>query len=237
VVTGRPWTVRVVVPARDERDLLPACLTSLAAAVAHVVEARPGTVASVTLVLDRCVDDSAAVAARFDGIDALTVDHGSVGAARAAGVRHATRTDPDDERVWVANTDADCAVPVAWLTDQLELADRGHQAVIGVVEPHGADLDDAVLAAWWARHERRDGHGHVHGANLGLTLEAYRAAGGFPDALAHEDVVLVERLRRSGVRWFAAGSPSVTTSGRREGRAPDGFAAYLVALESEEPTA
>ncbi len=237
MVTPARWAVRIVVPARDESDLLPACLSSLTEAVAAVVAARPGTSASVTLVLDRCVDDSAEVASRFDGIDVLDVDHGRVGAARAAGVRHATRGDTNPSSVWIANTDADCVVPLQWLIGQLALADRGHDAVVGTVEPHGPDLDEALLAAWRARHERRDGHGHVHGANLGLTLAAYHAAGGFPDAAAHEDVVLVDRLRRSGVRWFAAGSPPVSTSGRREGRAPEGFAGYLSALGPVEPTA
>ena len=43
-----------------------------------------------------------------------------------------------------------------------------------------------------------DGHEHVHGANLGFTLAAYRAVGGFPHLPVHEDVELVRALRRLG---------------------------------------
>jgi len=224
---GGSWRVRVVVPARDEEALLARCLTSVNRAAATLVSARPGDDVSVTVVLDSCIDASAAVAAGLPGVDTVVVDHGSVGAARAAGVAHATRADRSPDRVWVANTDADCEVPEEWLLSHLEHADRGHEVVVGLVEPSDADLEPRLLAAWRSRHERRDGHGHVHGANLGFTLRAYRAAGGFPPVPAHEDVVLVERLRRSGVRWFCSGAASVLTSGRRNGRTPEGFAAYL----------
>jgi hypothetical protein len=232
-----PWSVRVVVPARDEAELLPACLTSLQRSVKHLRETRPDVDATVTVVLDRSVDHSADLVAESAGAVGVVVDLGLVGAARAAGVDLATRDDGDPARTWLAHTDADCVVPEEWLVGQLALADQGFEAVVGTVEPHGPELTDALLAAWRARHERRDGHRHVHGANLGLTLAAYRAAGGFPAVATHEDVRLVERLRASGVRWIASGAPPVATSARRAGRAPAGFASYLAGLDPVEPTA
>ena len=81
------------------------------------------------------------------------------------------------------------------------------------------------LAAWRARHERRDGHGHVHGANLGLTLGPLRRRRGFPRA-AHEDVLLVDRLRRPASAGSASGA--ARRRPRAPGRSgPGGFATYL----------
>jgi len=68
------------------------------------------------------------------------------------------------------------------------------------------------------------------GANLGFTLDAYRAAGGFPLLPTHEDVGLVTAMREAGVPSLATGAVPVVTSGRRTGRAPDGFARYLDGL-------
>ena len=84
--------------------------------------------------------------------------------------------------------------------------------------------------AWHQRHTTADGHDHVHGANLGFSLEAYRAVGGFPLLPTHEDVGLVTALREAGVPSLATGAVPVVTSGRRTGRAPDGFAPYLDGL-------
>jgi len=233
------WQVRVVVPARDEEEMLPRCLAAVEAAAARLVLERPGCTVTVTAVLDSCMDDSARVVAERPAVDAVIIDDGSVGAARAVGIARATRSDTDAGRVWIANTDADSEVGEDWLLSHLAHADRGHEVVIGIVEPDGDDLRAGVLAAWRARHERRDGHGYVHGANLGFTLAAYRAAGGFPPVAAHEDVILVDRLRQAGVRWFSSGASVVRTSGRRVGRAPDGFSAYLRDLDvvTVEPTA
>ena len=127
----------------------------------------------------------------------------------------------------VATTDADSVVPRHWLVGQLRLAARGAGLVVGTVQPQPADLGPEVLEAWRARHSTSDGHAHVHGANLGFTLPAYRAAGGFRPLAVHEDVALVEAMDRVGIERVATGALPVLTSGRHVGRAPDGFAAYL----------
>ncbi len=142
----------------------------------------------MTVVLDSCVDGTAALLADRPGLILVAVDHGMVGAARAAGIAHATSADPVPDRVWLANTDADTLVPPTWLVAQLDLADLGHEVVLGTVEPFPADLSPELLEAWHARHDLREGHDHVHGANLGLTLAAYDRVGGFGWVRVHEDV-------------------------------------------------
>ena len=76
---------------------------------------------------------------------------------------------------------------------------------MGTVEPRPGDLSPAALSAWHQRHTTADGHDHVHGANLGFTLAAYRSAGGFPPVPTHEDVALVAAARAAGVDTLILG--------------------------------
>ena len=222
----------MVIPARDEEELLPGCLDSVARALTALRTAQPGIDARVVVVLDSCQDTSAEVVARRAGVTAVAVHVGSVGAARAAGVESAaawaSRLGPGE--LWVATTDADSTVPPDWLVNQVRLASEGRDLVVGTVRPVPGDLTADELDAWWARHSLADGHDHVHGANLGFSLAAYRSVGGFRPIPVHEDVELVGAMRRAGCSWVAPGGPSVTTSGRRTSRAPEGFAAYLDGL-------
>ena len=75
-------------------------------------------------------------------------------------------------------------------------------------------------------------HGHVHGANLGFRASAYLAAGGFPELATAEDHALVTALTAGGSRVLRTRALPVTTSARRESRAPDGFSHYLARLEA-----
>ena len=90
--------------------------------------------------------------------------------------------------------------------------------------------DPRVLGAWLERHELREGHGHVHGANLGVRADAYLAVGGFAPLAVHEDVGLVARLRDAGHPWVATDRCRVRTSGRTESRVDGGFATFLAGL-------
>lgn len=226
--------VHVVVPARDEERRLPRCLASVAAARALLLGERPDLTVETTVVLDRCVDGSAAVA-RAAGVTVLGVDHGNVGATRHAGVRAALRraaargVRPVD--LWVASTDADTVVPPHWLLGQVALSET-HDAVVGTVEPLGL-ADATVLRAWRARHTLVEGHPHVHGANLGLRASAYLAVGGFRPMPVDEDVDLVRRIRAGGIPWVATDRVRVASSARRTPRCRGGFADYLGALERE----
>ncbi|MEO7753726.1 MAG: glycosyltransferase [Terracoccus sp.] len=228
----------VVVPARDEAALLPACLDALEVALGCLRHERPEVRATTTVVLDRCTDASARVVAERPWVDVVEIDAGCVGVARAVGISAATRlheghppTDP--RRVWVASTDADSVVPSHWLTRQLGFADEGVDAVVGTVDPDEHDLGTTLLSRWRSQHPAVEDHPHVHGANLGVRLSAYLAVGGFPPVRVHEDALLVDALRRAGHPTQATHHLPVRTSGRVHGRTPAGFAAYLRGLAAD----
>lgn len=225
-MTRRIDAVAVVVPAHNEEDLLGACLDSINVAVlaARAVVDR----VDVHVVLDACTDGSAGIAAAA-GVTVTAIDAHAVGAARAAGVAHALAALPglDMRRVWTAHTDADSVVPPNWITHQLIHARRGADLVIGTVRPNFEDLTPEQSEAWWATHTPGVANGHVHGANLGIRASALIDVGGFPPASAHEDIRVVDLIRRAGGRAAMTDAAWVRTSGRREGRAPEGYARFL----------
>ena len=220
--------VQVVIPARDEEARLGACLRSVQLAAARMRADRPWVRCGVTVVLDHCTDASAVVAAGFE-VDVVETQWGNVGAARRQGIDQLDRPGADAPgRVWVACTDADTRVPEGWLLEQVLQAESGARLVLGAVVPDPADADAAAADLWLERHHGAVAGDHVHGANLGFRLDAYRAVGGFPALAEHEDVALVRALRRHGVRQGVA--PTVVTSARLVGRTPGGFAGYLRGL-------
>lgn len=231
----RIQAVTVVVPARDEELLLPACLAALQVAAAEVVARVPGLRVDVVVVLDRCCDGSAAAVASAPGgvaVHPLVVDEGNVGAARAAGVAaaRALHVAVPADRHWLAMTDADSHVPPDWLMHHLQLAEGGADAVVGTVTVvDWSQRAGLVRDRWLAGYQPVDGHGHVHGANLGLTAHAYLLAGGFRAQQTHEDRDLVAALADRCLLVRSAGAPVVTSS-RVHARAPEGFAGFLDAL-------
>ncbi|MFJ4210416.1 glycosyltransferase [Paenarthrobacter sp. NPDC089675] len=231
--------VAVVVPAHNEEHHLGRTLTSLRRAVQNLELRCPAVTASITVVLDSCTDGSAGIAAQSAAerrFTALSVRLRSAGASRAAGVEAALAAEcSDPQSMWLANTDADSSVPPGWLVRQVELANAGADAVLGSVEPDPADVNPDVLLRWLELHPFQENHPYIYGANFGIRASAYLGAGGFPRVRAHEDRILAERLRRRGFRVVASDSLRVTTSGRTEARAPQGFAAYLRQLAHKVP--
>ncbi|SDH60352.1 glycosyltransferase [Agrococcus jejuensis] len=216
--------VRIVVPARDEAERIDRCLAAIAIARA-TVEAL-GVRTRCVVVADACRDDTAALAAAHERVDVVVTDAARVGVARHVGVDAAGDdghgTDP--AAVWIASTDADSVVPADWLAVHLGHADRGADVVLGLVHLPPGHESAAALARWHARSQQGD---RIHGANLGVRLDAYRAVGGFPPLAAHEDVSLVAALVDARRRVVPTARASVRTSGRAEGRAPSGFARHL----------
>jgi hypothetical protein len=233
-VTRPVEVVHVVVPARDEADNLPQLLASVEVTALDLLEKRPQVDVRVTVVLDSCVDASRCVLRSHPWVDVVSVESGVVGNVRALGVEQARALAPGvpAERVWIACTDADSVVPPHWLSIQLAFAEQGHDLVVGAVHPDPSDLAPEVVRAWRDRHRLHEGHPHVHGANLGFTLAAYDLVGGFAPLRTGEDVRLVSDLQAAGVRWVSTARNLVVTSGRRLGRAPQGFADYLRALRT-----
>jgi glycosyltransferase involved in cell wall biosynthesis len=231
--------VAVVVPARDEAELVARCLASvrearlLLAGPASAGRAGHEEVRVVTVVVaDDCSDETASIAAALPDVTVVETRLRSVGAARSEGARLALERlaalGVPGDAVWIANTDADSAVPPAWLTSQLDLADgEGADVVVGTVRPDFADLSPAQVAAWLSRHTPGRPNGHVHGANLGLRASVYAAAGGFGELDLHEDVELVARARAAGAVVVASEAGEVLTSGRQVGRTRGGYAGYL----------
>lgn len=225
----------VVIPARDEEALLPAHLVAVQTAVAHVRRHRPRVDVQVSVVLDSCTDDSLGVVAAHPWVHAMQVDLGVVGVVRAVGIDEAVhRADGEllvaPARTWVLCTDADTSPPPSWIADHVREADAGAGVVAGMVEPDPEGLDGTVLDRWHRQHRPRPDHPHVHGANLGFRLDHYQRVGGFAPLATGEDVDLVARMTRAGVPCARVARPPVRTSSRLVGRAPAGFAAYLVAL-------
>jgi hypothetical protein len=66
-------------------------------------------------------------------------------------------------------------------------AQSGAHLVLGTVIPDDGLLP-AVHRAWLHRHQLREGHPHVHGANLGIRADSSLALGGWPQWPAGEDV-------------------------------------------------
>ncbi|WP_020107761.1 glycosyltransferase family 2 protein [Nocardia sp. 348MFTsu5.1] len=216
----RPESIVVVVPAHNEMDVLPACLSSIDVAAEMVdVPVR------VVVVLDDCTDETAACVP--DGMESIAVSGRSVGQARKAGFDHGFW----DDHTWFATTDADSVVPPNWLSEQLSAAADGWDAFVGTIAVRTwPDWPPEVAAKFSAEYQPAEGHRHVHGANLGMWASVYFGVGGFALIDHDEDVDLVARLRLAGVRIRWSARAPVLTSTRRDGRATGGFADYLVGL-------
>ncbi len=226
----------MLIPARNEEALLPRCLRSVLSAAQHL----PANVTCELLVVaDACTDSTAQIARtmlRGYGRVLCSTD-ANVGAARALAAREALQAIQHDSiPCWLANTDADCEVPLTWLTDQLVLAQAGCAAVAGIVDvdcfAEHLPVVESRFRTSYLLHE--DGtHPHVHGANLGVRADAYLLAGGWYPLPTAEDHDLWRRLRAVASTCVSDARLRVITSGRRTGRAPQGFAGAL--LKHNEP--
>ena len=227
--------IGIVVPAHNEEALLGVCLASLSAAAVH--PGLHGEAVQIVVVLDDCSDGSAAVVAQAalasasnSGAPAITsvqVACRQVGTARAAGAARLL----DAGARWLAFTDADTRVTPDWLVQQLAL---GVDVVCGTVavddwSPHAAH-GPQLEAHFYRTYTDRDGHRHIHGANLGVSASAYRSAGGFAPVACHEDVLLVAALERIRARFAWSAAPRVVTSARTDARARGGFGDTMVAI-------
>ncbi|MFD1715765.1 glycosyltransferase [Amnibacterium flavum] len=222
--------VGVVMPVRNEAALLPRALDALAESMAQAREST-GVELRLLVVDDASSDGSADIAAARAGVELLRSSARSVGAARALGAA-ALLDGRAPERVWIASTDGDSAVPANWVLTHLRFAAAGAEALRGSIRPDPADLTLEQLDLWGRLNPPSESHPHIHGCNLGVRGDRYLQAGGFGGEEADEDVRLVIRLTAIGARVLSTDSAPVLTSARTHGRTPDGFARYVrTALE------
>lgn len=228
---ARIGAVGVGIPARDEEATIEACLTAIAVAARRV--AVPVV---VVVVADGCEDDTAARAGAAlgpSGTVVVTGPHG-VGRARAQALDAAlAATALPAEEVWLATTDADTVVSPTWLATQLRWAAQGYDGVAGLVGVDWSGSDPELPGRYVASLTRGGtgpGHGHVHGANLGVRASWWRTVGGCGDGVCAEDHELWSRLARAGARTIGVDDLTVTTSARLRSRVDGGFATYLAAL-------
>lgn len=216
--------IGIVIPARNEEALIGRCLESIHLAIDEAT--RLGHVCKLYVVCDSCEDDTASVVLAAGHVP-LLVEAQNVGAVRAYGAHRAI----GDGAEWLAFTDADSTVSPSWLTCQIAL---GKDVVCGTVQVSDWEEYGDVLALHFSRtYFDRDGHSHIHGANLGMRTEIYQRVGGF-DALANaEDIEIVRAMEALDASIAWSNAPRVTTSARSAFRATAGFGATLAAVAAD----
>ena len=235
-----PSTLRfdivVVVPARNEEELIGACLTSVLEASRRVVQMVDSV--AVAVVADGCTDRTCEIARLVLSSQPLwsvtECDLGNVALVRSLGVEvgRGLLGSARSDRIWMASTDADTRVPHDWLLDHVEAASRGTRALAGAVDIECFDglppSAPKLFAETYTDLLPTTGeHSHVHAANLGVRLDAYDDAGGWGSLPRSEDRDLWTRLQQAGARVESPSSLRVVTSGRSTGRVPGGFADCL----------
>lgn len=213
--------IGVCIPAHNEEREFDHCLQSVMHAAQH--PGLNGERVQVVVILDTCTDGTEAKAQRWP-VTRIHASYRNVGLARAAGARHML----DAGARWLAFTDADTAVSDSWLVDQLSLHAPVVCGTVGVSDwtSHGHYAEHARVE-FLAGYQDRDGHRHVHGANLGIDAQTYRQIGGFEALGCSEDQALVDRLERAGVPIAWTALPRVITSARPYSRVSGGFASTL----------
>jgi hypothetical protein len=222
--------VGIVLPVHDEEKSLPGALQSLSIAVEGL---SPSISCRTAVVLDSCGDASAAIAGRWAARHGALVAHRrhrNVGLARRTGTRALLARWPemDPGQIWLATTDADSSVPPDWLTVQLQAHRSGADLWAGRVTV--AETSPTVRR-WMRRYsaEREP----IHGASLGFTAAVSMELGGFRGLPSGEDRDLCDRAMAAGFSIRHDSKAVVTTSSRRHGRAPKGFADVLNIIEEQ----
>ena len=235
----------VVMPARNEQDLIASSLHALAAQIGISPYEY-----EVLLVLDRCTDATAdrarEVADDHPSLRLYLLDGPGLGSghARRAGMDAACErlTGLGRPAGLIASTDADTIVAPDWLHVQLEATERGARAIGGRIELGPGSLPPSV--ARWHRERGRyrhqklladpdqlgaTEHWQFSGASLALTVETYARVGGLEPRATLEDEGLEQVLREEHIPIERLLSVRATTSSRLDGRASEGLAHDLAA--------
>ena len=234
----------IVVPVHNEEHLVSAALDSLDQAVRYISESRVSV--GIVVVLDRCSDRSSDLVSDWRNrtaefhdahhIEIFELEAGSVGSARSAGCQALFRewSHAAAEDIWLATTDADSEVPQDWIAAQLRMRSEGAQVWVGAVNVRDwSDRTPGTAEAWRCQYESEVLP--IHGANFGIDATTYLEAGGFGSLATGEDRDLFRRAVALGATIRHDPLVRVVTSGRRNGRAPRGFAHALTSIEAAVP--
>jgi GT2 family glycosyltransferase len=252
-VPERQQDIAIAIPARNEADMIGACLAAIDASVAHARQQR----VRATVLVNNSTDATAARARAFRSRHmrvhvvevALPRNEAHAGGARRRALELALASMPTADIVMT--TDADSRVDCTWIAANLVELEAGADAVAGVVT-FRPDVDLPIapvrhaewqLAGLQARlhslldprpQERWPTHIWAWGASLAVRADVYRAVGGLPAVPLAEDRAFADTLDRHGFRVRRSHLPLVITSHRRQGRAPGGLADLLAAYAHDE---
>ena len=230
--------IGIVVPVHNEEGRVGPALAALAAAQHH--RALTDIECRLALVLDSCTDGTAGIVKDWmerhrSPCVLVTTESGSVGAARRIGCRALLGEwgNLDPRRLWLASTDADSEVPINWLEVQVRRHEEGYDFWAGRVTVRDWSSRTLRTAREWNLRYGAEA-APIHGANLGCNAGVYLDAGGFPAVRTGEDHALHRAVIAAGGRPCYDSEAPVTTSARRQARAPMGFSHHLGTLESPE---
>jgi GT2 family glycosyltransferase len=235
----------VVVPARDEEDLIASCLQALATQehVAHHAY-------EVLLILDRCTDETEERAREIGRVHPSLKLHFLDGPGEGSGPARRVGMDAACARLLrvgrpeglIACTDADTVVAPDWLAAQLRAVSEGARAIGGRLEL----ADDGSLPEHVRRRHAEEGrlryedllfdpagkaqHWQFSGASMTLTAAVYTQVGGLEPLTTLEDEYLERVLRHHEVPIHRLLSVRVTTSPRLAGRATRGLSNDLAKI-------
>jgi cellulose synthase/poly-beta-1,6-N-acetylglucosamine synthase-like glycosyltransferase len=247
----RPFACAVAIPARNERDLLPRCLTALAQQTV-----APAKFATVVLA-NNCHDDTADQARAFSQLPNLYVEEVTFaeGSNHAGSARRAAMACAATYSDIVLTTDADCVPDSDWIEAMLAAFAAPVDAVAGAVSGDWEELQHqpaealAIGALEWEYlmllakaeaifdpqpHDSMPRHAQCCGANMGITRAMLASVGGVPAIPTGEDRALMEAIERHGGKVRHDPRPHVTASARAVGRASGGMADALTARMSPD---
>jgi glucosyl-3-phosphoglycerate synthase len=236
----------VVVPARNEEQLIGSCLRALAEQEGVSYDEY-----EILLVLDHCTDGTQVrardVAASYPALRLYSLDGPKKGSghARRVGMENASNRlhAVGRPQALISSTDGDTVVAPDWISAQLAAAERGARAIGGRIElADNGSLPKALLEWHVSRGDsryrkllselepsERTEHWQFSGASMALTAAVYRKVGGLESRDTLEDEQLECVLRRHGVPIERLLSVRVATSARLVGRAGQGLAHDLSA--------
>lgn len=229
-------------PVRNEVERLPQLLRALA-------EQRDAGPVTLALFFDDCDDGSEALvdsfALPFEVVTTCVSSGGppNAGRARRRAMALAMEAVPGDA---LLTTDADSAPAPDWIAASrrgLAQADvvagrilrdaRQESPTQGRLELYYDRLHTLRRALDPVAWEAPRTHHWSSAASLAIRADVYQALGGFADVASGEDAALLDAAARGGWRIRRDADVRVTTSSRRSGRVPGGFAAALSAWDDD----